>query len=152
VTHVVLPTPPTPGADGTLSEIDEAIRNGGVFISVGHAREAGAFRFAAVNPAGPITPMGGTTAFEPGLRLATTVVEPAGGPLLIRVIRDGKQIGYYRGNALDWPADEPGVYRIEIYRYGWHLGDMYYNLRPWIFANPVRLETRPAAAQSPSLN
>jgi hypothetical protein len=122
-----------------LADISDAIRSGRLFISVGSAEAADAFRFAALLPDGSSTAMGAEVVVKPGLRLTTTQVRPDGDSLLFRVFRDGLPIGNFRGGALDIPAELPGVYRIEVYRYSARLGDVFYNLRPWIFANPIRV-------------
>ena len=49
----------------------------------------------------------------------------------IRLLKDGKVIQTRRGEALTHITDEPGVFRVEVYRR--YLG----RLRGWIFSNPI---------------
>ena len=59
------------------------------------------------------------------------------GRVAYRVVRDGGEVGWWRGPGLVWPVDAPGAYRVEVHRYSARLGRLVWNLRPWIFTNPV---------------
>ena len=97
---------------------------------------------AASRPAGSHVPPGGVARMAAGLRLeAGFATDP--GRVAYRVVRDGRGVGWWWGGGLVWPVDVPGAYRVEAYRYSARLGRLVWNLRPWIFTNPVRV--RPAS-------
>ena len=81
-------------------------------------------------------PPGGATPMAAGLRLeAGFATDP--GRVAYRVVRDGREVGWWRGPGLSLAVDGPGAYRVELYRYSARVGRLVWNLRPWIFANPV---------------
>lgn len=85
------------------------------------------------------TPPGGTTPMTAGLRLeAGFATDP--GRVAYRVVRDGREVGWWRGPGLSWPVDGPGAYRVEVHRYSARAGRLVWNLRPWIFVNPVLVQ------------
>jgi len=139
VNHVVVDADDIPNQLPTLETVVQGIRRGDVFISFGDAAGASGFRFAALGEDGTITRMGGARAAEPGLLLLASSLPVARGGLLYRVVRDGGTHGYYQASALALPVEEPGIYRVEVYRYRWRLGSLYFALRPWLFSNPVRI-------------
>ena len=77
-----------------------------------------------------------------GLRLEAGFAT-APGRVAYRVVRDGREVGWWRGPGLSRAVDGPGAYRVEVFRYSARLGRLVWNLRPWIFANPVLV--RPSA-------
>lgn len=93
-------------------------------------------------PAPAHVPPGGTTRMAAGLRLeAGFATDP--GRVAYRVVRDGREVGWWRGPGLSRVLDGPGAYRVELYRYSARAGRLVWNLRPWIFVNPVLV--RPSA-------
>lgn len=81
-------------------------------------------------------PPGGATRMTAGLRLeAGFATDP--GRVAYRVVRDGREVGWWRGPGLSRAVDGPGAYRVELYRYSARAGRLVWNLRPWIFVNPV---------------
>ena len=93
-------------------------------------------------PASGHVPPGGATRMAAGLRLEAGFAT-APGRVAYRVVRDGREVGWWRGPGLSRAVDGPGAYRVEVFRYSARLGRLVWNLRPWIFANPVLV--RPSA-------
>jgi hypothetical protein len=48
-------------------------------------------------------------------------------------------MAWLAGASLEWSVPDPGVYRVEVYRYTARIGDTFFRLRPWIFSNPLEL-------------
>ena len=169
INHVALDAPPGPDPVAAARALGAAIRRGDVFVSFGDAEGARGFRMAVVTPrdwAAPTpgaaassecvipaagesaalaqahAPPGGTIHMAASLRLeAGFATDP--GRIAYRVVRDGREVGWWRGPGLSWAVDAPGAYRVELYRYSARAGRLVWNLRPWIFVNPVLV--RPSA-------
>ncbi len=143
INHVALDAPPGPDPVAAALSLGAAIRRGDVFVSFGDAEGARGFRVGVVAPAGGADalpaahiPPGGATQMVAGLRLeAGFATDP--GRVAYRVVRDGREVGWWRGPGLSRAVDGPGAYRVELYRYSARVGRLVWNLRPWIFANPV---------------
>lgn len=171
INHVALDAPPGPDPEAAARSLGAAIRRGDVFVSFGDTEEARGFRVAMVAPGGwadptpgsatsaggaipaagesslpaPLPahiPPGGATRMATGLRLeAGFATDP--GRVAYRVVRDGREVGWWRGPGLSRAVAGPGAYRVELYRYSARVGRLVWNLRPWIFVNPVLV--RPSA-------
>ncbi len=76
--------------------------------------------------------MGDEVAYGPNLTLNVEATVAGS----IKLFHDGKVIKEADGNRLVWPANAPGVYRVEI----WLTVDG--EMRPWIYSNAMRV--RPA--------
>lgn len=165
INHVALDAPPGPDPEAAARSLGAAIRRGDVFVSFGDTEEARGFRVAMVAPGGwadptpgsatsaggaipaagesalpaPLPahiPPGGATRMATGLRLeAGFATDP--GRVAYRVVRDGREVGWWRGPGLSREVAGPGAYRVELYRYSARVGRLVWNLRPWIFVNPV---------------
>ena len=158
INHVALDAPLEAEPLRAGRALGAAIRRGDVFISFGDAEGARAFRVGlgvarpgpaadpgtgavagesgADPPARRHVPPGGTTTMADGLRLeAGFATDP--GRIAYRVVRDGREVGWWRGPGLARAVEGPGAYRVEAYRYTARLGRLVWNLRPWIFTNPV---------------
>ena len=167
INHVALDAPPGPDPVEAARALGAAIRRGDVFVSFGDAQGARGFRVGIADPgrgttgaappngatpaagesATPVpasghVPPGGATRMVAGLRLEAGFAT-APGRVAYRVVRDGREVGWWRGPGLSWAVDGPGAYRVEVFRYSARLGRLVWNLRPWIFANPVLV--RPSA-------
>ncbi len=147
VNHVILRDEHTDDAERLEGSIARAIRTGKVFISMGNAAEADAFRLGILDDAGEWTPMGGSVEWRPELRLVTSELTESGRDVLFRILRNGRPIGAYRGSALSFPIEGEGVYRVEVYRYRWSVRNLFFDLRPWIFSNPIRVEEPGVSAE-----
>ncbi|MHA2620293.1 MAG: hypothetical protein V2G42_00965 [bacterium JZ-2024 1] len=51
----------------------------------------------------------------------------------VKIIRDGKLIGFHSGERVEFPIMAPGCYRVEVYRGG----------RIWVYSNPIWLQPSP---------
>ena len=143
INHVALDA--SPGADPVEAAraLGAAIRRGDVFVSFGDTEGARGFRVGVAARGGAAhIPPGGTTRMAAGLRLeAGFATDP--GRVAYRVVRDGREVGWWRGPGLSWTVDGPGAYRVELYRYTARVGRLVWNLRPWIFVNPVLVRPSP---------
>ncbi len=138
VNHVALDAPPGADPVEAARALGAAIRRGDVFVSFGDAEGARGFRVGVVAPGDPpsAAPAGSATHMAAGLRLeAGFATDP--GRVAYRVVRDGREVGWWRGPGLSRAVDGPGTYRVEVFRYSARLGGVVWNLRPWIFVNPV---------------
>ncbi|MCY4648488.1 MAG: hypothetical protein OXE73_16600 [Gammaproteobacteria bacterium] len=162
INHVAVDAPPGPDPVEAARALGAAIRRGDVFVSFGDAEGARGFRVGMVAPgdadlrgaipaagesathvpASGHVPPGGAVRMAAGLRLeAGFATDP--GRVAYRVVRDGREVGWWRGPGLSRAVDAPGAYRVEVFRYSARLGGLVWNLRPWIFVNPVLV--RPSA-------
>lgn len=162
INHVALDAPPGPDPVAAARALGAAIRRGDVFVSFGDTEGARGFRMVVTRPgsaaattpgvagsradatpaAGESEPLpahvppGGTVRMTEGLRLeAGFATDP--GRVAYRVVRDGREVGWWRGPNLSWAVAGPGVHRIELHKYSARVGALVWNLRPWIFVNPV---------------
>jgi hypothetical protein len=139
VNHVELPAPLAVDAGEAARALAAALTAGRAFISFGDARGARNFVLSVGARGDSLPSRGPRLGSRPGRLLRAGFV---GGPrrrLVYRVFRDGTFLAWVRSAELAWPPSGPGAYRVEVYRYTLRLGPLYWNLRPWIFTNPVRL-------------
>jgi 3-deoxy-D-manno-octulosonic-acid transferase len=149
ITHVAVPSPlpPSPGeASGLLME---GLRSGDAFVSVGDRERARDFRAGAVDGKGGVVWMGSADAFTEGMFLRAGFARDPAGRLLYRVLRNGLESGWYRGEELEWPLPGPGIYRVEVYRYWARVGGLFLRLRPWILSNPLEVSSSGGAGDLP---
>ena len=168
VNHVLLDGPLPSDAGPAAASVKDGIKGGRVFISFGDTQAASTFRMYVTDSGARVAGIGDETLLTPSrgeLALSasfegsldasfnTSQMGPAGDPgdrLLYRVFRDGQTIGWSRGRVLNWPIDQPGIYRVEVYRFGSGIGPFYWNMRPWIFTNPVRVLPSVAGSEASS--
>ncbi len=151
INHVALEGPLESDPVAAARALGAGIRRGDVFVSFGDAEGARGFRMAVGG-----APPGGSTHLAEGLRLvAAFATDP--GRVAYRVVRDGREVGWWRGPGLSLAVDGPGAHRVEVHRYSARLGRLVWNLRPWIFVNPVGVRAAdeaphpaPAPAAAPS--
>lgn len=115
--------------EGGKTAIHDALREGRLFIAHDALCPAKGFRFDFLSVDGSYLVMGESDIFQKG----EMIIElPSEGE--IRLIKDGKLEGKWRGREAVYRVREKGVYRVEVYRrlfvFGW---------RPWIFTNPIYL-------------
>jgi len=127
-----LPSDPTAAAEAVMS----AIRDGGVHMSLGDASEARAFQVAATRDGRRMGGMGDAVTLASGMELSAHF-GPEEPRVLYRLVKDGVALGWHPGPSLRTALTDPGAYRVEVYRYSARIGSFYWNLRPWIFGNPV---------------
>jgi hypothetical protein len=136
VNHIELPDALPRDAGAAMDALAAGLSAGGAFISFGNTQLARNFSLQLVVPGRGALGIGRAAAWEEGQFLRAGFW---GGPrdrLIYRVVRDGEHGGWVSGAELAWPLEEPGVYRVEVYRYTLRVGPLTWNLRPWIFANP----------------
>lgn len=114
-------------------------RGGDVFVSVGGAERARAFRMGVLDDGRFVAGMGSAAPLTEGCLLRAGFVFDPGRKLLYRILRNGRELAWISAPELEWRPSEPGVYRVEVYAYALRMGRVFVRLRPWIFANPVEL-------------
>jgi len=139
VSHVAAagPLPLEPALAQEL--LADGIRDGEIFISLGDQVEAERFRLAAVLEDGQELPMGTHAPFPGRTTLRAGFEEDPGRNVAYRILRDGQEVEWILGPSLEWEIQRPGVYRVEVYSFGLRLGELFFRLKPWIFANPIGL-------------
>jgi hypothetical protein len=136
VNHIELTSPLPHDAGEAMGALAAGLAAGGAFVSFGNTQLARNFSLQLVVPGGGRVGIGRPVEWGPGQYLRAGFW---GGPrerLIYRVVRDGEHRAWISGSELAWPLDEPGIYRVEVYRYTLRVGPITWNLRPWIFANP----------------
>jgi hypothetical protein len=117
-THVLLDDPPSGDLERDRAAVYGALREGRCFLGVDTLAPSRGFMFWADDgPMGAELPAG--VPRELHVRLPR--------PATIRVLRGTEVIATSPGDALDLPASDAGVYRVEV-----DIGD-----RTWIVSNPV---------------
>jgi len=108
--------------------IREAIEEGRCHMANDQVHDSTGFAFWGETQAGQLVSMG-----EEGVYTGGTVLHvscPA--PGAIRLLRDGTEVAATKGEALRYEPPGVGVYRVEVR----------WNIRPWIFSNPIYLRCR----------
>lgn len=149
--HIVVSGPLSGDAAEAAEAVMRGLAGGHVHVSL-FGPEAGAgFSFVALEPTGGVAAwMGGIAALEPETRLAAGLAAGGSGRLLYRVVRDGSTHLWSRGPSLAIAVHAPGVYRVEVYRYSLRIGSLFWNLRPWLFSNPITIAPRGEEGGSPA--
>ncbi len=128
-THIQI-TPPLLGAggqeQGAGAQVHEAIRAGRCYFAYDCLGDARGMTFFAGE-----TPMGGDAPV--GCELIACAPDPRA---LVRIYCGGKVVAAGRGE-VRFVANQPGAYRVEVYRVGASLGALHLSARPWIFTNPI---------------
>jgi hypothetical protein len=117
----------------------EGLRRGELFISLGDQQAARAFRLRAVSGEGYGAPMGADVTALAGIVLRGGFEEDPGRRVVYRILRNGREVDWILGPGLEWEATSGGLYRVEVYSYGARMGNAFFRLKPWIFANPIGL-------------
>lgn len=112
------------------AEVRHALRQGRAYVAHDWLGDPTGFAFTAERGGRRAGIMGDRLALGRGLTLRLAAPLPG----TIRIIRHGKIVHETVGRETTLPLTEPGVYRAEI----WLPIDG--ELRPWIYANPVRVE------------
>ncbi len=138
VNHVTLAGPLPTRAEEATAALAAALRRGRVHISFGDASQARSFDLWVEPESGPAQPRR-QWSWEPGLLLRAGFADVSPSRTLYRVVGDGVPVAWLRGPSLAWPVPAAGAYRVEVYRYTFRVGPLYWNLRPWVFSNPLRV-------------
>jgi hypothetical protein len=129
-THALTPTPLTGDLIQDRKMVYDALAAGHCFIGYDLPSPTRGFHFSARSQAitaimgDEITTSAGSVTLQAKLPSAAE----------IRLIRNGQIVKTSRGETMLYITDEPGIYRIEVYRR--YLG----KLRGWIFSNPIYIK------------
>ena len=125
----------------------EALRAGRCYISYDCLGVPTGLAFHATNEIGNTAVMGGELRAAGGpvtfeVRTAAKAGGAGGGAelpgLLVRLYRDGTVVAAGEAGTLTHREERPeGAYRVEVYRYAFRVGPLYFGARPWLFGNPI---------------
>ena len=142
-TIVWLDNPPVSGPYDAEGALLDALRQGRAAAVLSAIGDAGGFVYDAHSPASDLLARSGDMApWEEGpwtLRASVDVT----GDVSIVCLRDGMPVHTELGTALEYIADEPGTYRIEVRRLDGPQVSPAGNT-PWILSNPIYLWPRAA--------
>lgn len=146
VNHVRLPEPLSFDPVVARRQLATALREGALFVSLGHPDRTHGFRFWVESMEGVSLRPGGRAVLADGMSLMVRVPDRAPGRALVRLVRNGVETGWIAAEpgqtvATDVPA--PGVWRVEIHHAGSRVPGGRFNLRPWILSNPIELDAPP---------
>jgi hypothetical protein len=139
VSHLAVDVPLPAEAAWSQEVIAEGLKRGELFISLGSHEKARSFRMRAVLQEGYGAHMGADVPARSGIRLRGGFEEDPGRKLLYRIMENGREREWVMGPELEWEALRPALYRVEVYTYSARIGNIFFRLKPWIFANPVGL-------------
>lgn len=148
-THVVTARPlsrdPLQAANDAR-QVHAALAQGHCFIAYDNYADARGFRFEALPSAdAPSAQMGDTlTPGNGGVRLQVQAPSPNA---LVRLFHNGVVVAAARGGRLSFQAHAAGAYRVEVYLYRFHCGDLCFGAKPWIFSNPIYVQPVSAAVE-----
>jgi len=129
-THVLIPSKTL-----TPEAIYDALRKGHAYFAIELTAEAKGFAFVAAHHHRVRGVMGDDVELEPDLQLEVSLPSPA----QLVLFKDGQPVGLTTAQAWQIPVTQPGVYRVEISRYG----------KPWIFSNPIYIHSAPSTPATP---
>ncbi len=150
VNHVTLDEPLPLLPEEATAVLAAALRRGRVHVSFGDASRARSFSLRLEAPESAGGERIGRLDWEPGLLLRAGLDDESPSRTTFRVIRDGSEAAWFRGAELAWPLPASGSYRVEVYKYTLRIGPLYWNLRPWVFSNPLRVAPATAASRGAS--
>lgn len=126
-THVFVPEPLTGDVASDKKMIYEALAEGHCFVAYDLPGSTRGFTFKGKGLDQSVI-MGDTLPAKGGVTLQAYSPELAE----IRLLKDGEQVGVWKNtHACTYHANEPGVYRVEVFRN--YLGKK----RGWIYSNPI---------------
>jgi len=142
--HVVLDHGLTGDGVVDAAAVLASIRQGRVFTVVEALASPGGIEFAA-EAEGQVVQMGGAIGKPAGVVLRSRAAGPPGTTL--RLLRNGVVVHESVTATVEWPAAEPGVYRVEAHVSGAPGSPPV----PWILSNPIHVGLpRPSAVSPPS--
>jgi hypothetical protein len=124
-THLLL-------TEQTVPAVWDALRQGRAYVAFDWIADPTGFLYFADTPTAA-APMGSEIPLTEELKLR--VASPL--PGIIKLLRDGAVVQETRARELSFEAQEPGVYRVEVWQ------NLDGDLRPWILTNPIYV--RPAS-------
>ena len=127
-THLLLPTL-------TEAAVREALTRGRAYVAHDWLCDPTGFAFLAETaPKKRVGLMGDRVPLQPGLTLRLEAPVES----IVRLYRNGTLVVEEKARTATWPVTQPGVYRAEL----WLTLDG--EERPWIYANPIRVEAPPS--------
>ena len=125
---------------GTLTPamVYDALKDGHAYVGIPLVADASGFHFTVQTDTDVLGIMGDEVEFRPGMWLSVTL--PAAAQMVLRV--DDIQLLKTTGKSWQVPVMEPGVFRIEVTRFG----------KPWIFSNPIYIRPAKASGDAPAAN
>jgi hypothetical protein len=136
-TYAVTDTPLTGDKDADRRRILEALRAGHCYMAVDGYEQAIQFRFELID-GDRLTRMGDRAPYRHGSRIHTVV--GSSGPVMIRLFRNGVPLVDMPTQELTYPISAPGLYHVEVYQMRRWFPYLDPVARPWIIANPIRVE------------
>jgi hypothetical protein len=139
--HVLVPEAPGSEPFQARARVLDGLKASRVYVSLGHAADAAGFDF------GPLA-----TTDESTAPLAVRLPPDAPGRLLVRVLRDGTEEGWFAAPPGEIVAFQPpgdGAYRVEVYRAGIPLGSRRYAMSLWLLSNAVDVGPVPGVLPPP---
>jgi len=137
-TIVWLDNPPVSGPYDAEGAVLGALRQGRAAAVISAIGDAGGFVYDAHAPAsGLVARSGDMVPWEEGPWTLRASVDVASGVSIV-CLRDGMPVHSVTGPALEYTADRPGTYRIEVHRLNGPHVDPGGNT-PWVISNPIYL-------------
>ncbi len=143
-THVALDGPLPSDPARARDAVHEALREGRSWISILDGQGARDFRFQVEGEGGSeemgvTEEMGGVVTWAPGLTLHAGFTGSNSDRRIFRVVKDGVPILEGRGGGVSLTVEAPGVYRIEVDRFGARVGNLFVGRRFWIASSAIRV-------------
>lgn len=104
----------------------EALKAGRAYVAFDWIADPTGFAYVA-RAGGKDYPMGSEPKFESGMKLLAEAPVPG----VFKVVRNGEVVHEARTRKLEYPLDQPGNYRLEVWE------NIVGELRPWILTNPI---------------
>ncbi len=154
-THVVTDKPLSRSARHTEEdkhEVHKALAQGHCFMAYDNYADSRGFRFEAYVEGAPSMQMGDRLTLSGDAGAVRLEVRVPSANALVRLFHNGVVVAAARGGLLSFQARAAGAYRVEVYLYRFHIGDLCCGAKPWIFSNPIYLQPAllPARSSSPA--
>lgn len=134
-THLVLRSPLSGRLEADRRLVLDALGRGWCRLVYAHLGDADSFDFCYAS---------GETLLTEGeegrwTRTGRFIARAQDSRTLYRLFHDGALVEEAEGALVELAAPRPGVYRLEVSRYGGRVGRLRTRVRPWIFTNPIYL-------------
>ena len=125
-THVLLSEPLAGDFEQARLQIYQALKAGQCYVSNDLVASPRGFSFTACSGLQTVS-MGDTLLLQDQAKLRVEAPQKA----TLRLIKDGQAVAETSANQVTWRITEPGVYRVEAYRWFWGWS------RGWVYTNPI---------------